>query len=240
MEIRYAVEATRPPTSFTLTIPASGDAELLLLQPLASASSPLGRFRGPLAAGRREDLRRFVQDHDLLDAAPGDGVTSEGSGSISLATPEGRITLGLASDVPAHNALRAKLDELVRALLKHPVGAFRTELRAESTADGLVPVVSLVHVGSEPLALVLVDENMVASLVVTVTSPTGVVRELVSKAEDIHAPPGITALSPGQKIDVWMGSVVEAGSHVSVRGTCWYPEGRARRAVALLAEGDLK
>jgi hypothetical protein len=248
MEIRYGVEAARPATSFALTIPPAGDAELLLLQPLASKPSPLGRFRGPIAPGTRAALERLVADHDLLDADQGEWATAEGSGSISLATPERRVLLGLASADPARNELRAKLDRVVDELTAHPVGAFRTELGAEPAPGGLVPILSLVHVGSEPLALVLVERDMVVSVVATVKPPNGPARELVLEPERVRElvaagklASGITQLSPGQHIDLPLGSAVEAGSHISVRGTCWYPgEGLSRRSVALLAEGDAR
>jgi len=248
MEIRYGVEAARPATHFALTVPPSGDAELLLLQPWASTPSPLGRFRGPIAADTRAELERFVRDHDLLDADPGETATAEGSGSISLATPERRVVLGLASADPALSELRSKLDRVVVELIAHPVGAFRTELAAEPTAGGLVPILSLVHVGIEPLELVLVERDMVVSLVATVKPPNGPGRELVLEPKNVRElvtagklASGITRLSPGRRIDLPLGSAVEPGSHVSVRGACWYPgEGLSRSSVALLAEGDLK
>jgi hypothetical protein len=174
-----------------LTIPPAGDAELLLLQPLASKPSPLGRFRGPIAPGTRAALERLVADHDLLDADQGEWATAEGSGSISLATPERRVLLGLASADPARNELRAKLDRVVDELTAHPVGAFRTELGAEPAPGGLVPILSLVHVGSEPLALVLVERDMVVSVVATVKPPNGPARELVLEPERVRDHPAL-------------------------------------------------
>jgi hypothetical protein len=142
LELRYRIDAARPATHFDLTIPPSGDAQLLLLQPLASKPSPLGRFRGPVTAGTRAELERFVREHELLDADPGETVTAEGSGSISVATPEGRVDLGLASNDPARSELRTKLDRVVLELVAHPVAAIRTELGAEQAPGGLVPVES--------------------------------------------------------------------------------------------------
>lgn len=248
LEIRYGIDAARPATKFTLIIPPSGDAELLLLQPLGPRPSPLGRFRGPLAAGKRAELERFVRDHDLLDADPGNSATAEGSGSISLATPERRVGLGLASGDPARNELREKLDRIVLELIAHPLAAVRTDLRAEQTPAGLVPVVSLVHVGSEPLELVLVERDLVVQLVATVKPPAGPARELVLAEKDVRGrvtagklASGIMRLSPGEHIDLPLSATVEPGSRVEVRGHCWYPgEGLSRLSLALHAKANVK
>jgi hypothetical protein len=99
LEISYQVDAVRPAASFSLTIPPSGDAELLLLEPPAATPAPRGRFRGPIAAAMRHELERQVRDNHLLDADPGESATAEGSGSISLASPDKRVQL--VSPAPA-------------------------------------------------------------------------------------------------------------------------------------------
>src|SRR5512143_1132150 len=63
LEIGYRISAARPRMDFALSIAPSGDAELVLLVPLAEARGPLGRFRGPISAETRGELERYVREH---------------------------------------------------------------------------------------------------------------------------------------------------------------------------------
>ncbi len=248
LEIGYQVDAVRPPASFSLTIPPSGDAELLLLEPPAATRAPRGRFRGPIAAAVRHELERQVRDNRLLDADPGESATAEGSGSISLATPDKRVHLGLASASPALNALRARLDAIVAELGDHPVAAVQAEVRGDRTRTGLALVVDLVHVGSEPLELVLVEGDMTASVVASVTSAGGSSREVVLGGAAMRAlvnagkvRAGITRLGPGERLALPLNAMVEPGAHVDARVSCWYPGvGKSRSSLVLQAAADIR
>jgi hypothetical protein len=93
----------------------------------------------------------------------------------------------------------------VAELSDHPVAAVQAEVRGERTATGLALVVDLVHVGSEPLGLVLVEGDMSASVVASVQSAGGSRREVVLAGAAMRAlvnagklRAGITRLGPGE------------------------------------------
>jgi hypothetical protein len=248
LSIRYAISAARPRTDFELVVPPAGDAVLLLSAALADPEKgPLGRFRGPIGAELRSKLERLVRERNLMDEPPGESATAEGSGSITLATAERRVTLGLASASEALNELRAALDPIVNELVHHPVAAVDVALRAERGQGGLEAVAELVHVGSEPLELVLLEGDMQASVVGTVRNPDGSTHQLALARTDLEAQAhaglfraGIDTLEPGGRIPMALPGTWPEGARVSVTVSCWLPgPGRARRSITLHTEVPL-
>jgi hypothetical protein len=248
LSIRYGISAARPRTDFELVVPPAGDAVLVLAAALSDPPhGPLGRFRGPIATELRSKLERLVRERQLMDEPPGENATAEGSGSITLATAERRVSLGLASASPALSELRAVLDSIVNELVHHPVAAVDVTLRAERGQGGLEAVAELVHVGSEPLELVMLEGDLVAGVVASVRGPDGRSHQVTLARTDLEAQAnaglfraGITTLEPGGLILLSLPGTWPEGARVSLMVSCWLPgPGRARRSITLHTEAEL-
>lgn len=160
LDLVYGIQAARPPTQLSLHIRPSGEAELTLgTSPLPVPTPVLGRFRATLRPSVWQRIEAHVADEDLLDADRGETATAEGSGSIVLTSGGRRAVLGLATNDAPVLELRRLLDETLPSLAAHAVAAVR--LRVEGRRDGtsLVSTIVLLHVGDEPLDLVLCDPD---------------------------------------------------------------------------------
>lgn len=253
LSIQYFVDAARPRTQLSLTVPKQGDAELFLGTPVSPTSAPvLGYFKVPLSGELRQKIKALVSDNDLLAGDRGTSATAEGSGWITLEASGRRAALGLATADAPVNALRAALDQVVTDAGKIPWRA--VELTVEGHRDGprWIPEVVLHHRGSEPATILLCDPSSQAFC----TSPT--VRTLQDKRElgswrlersDAVAlvragriPEGAFSLALGQEVRIAAAPVETTAPSPAMTATLglWFVgPGPARRSVELSAESPV-
>jgi hypothetical protein len=217
-DLRYWIDAARPPTSLVLHILPNGTAELYLgTSPLPVQTDVLGQFRAPVPADLLARIDRHVQEHNLADGDRGESATAEGSGAITLANGPRRSILGLASADDDIQTLRTMLDDVLASVAKHPFRGVRLAVTGSRDGTNLVPELSLEHVGSEPVAILLCEAApsvMCTSPVVTARAGAAEIgasrlegQALTALVKSGELPAGAFPLAPGRSVRLRMPAI---------------------------------
>jgi len=195
LDFAYGVDAVRPRTSFDLHIPASGDAELYLGEPIGAEADTLGFYGAPVAPETRAALAKLVQTGDLLSRSAGLQATAEGSGFLRITSGSVKSELSLVAPDEGVNALRSKLDQILVEVARHPLRALRMTLTATREGETLRPDITLTEVGTEPLSVLFFDPAD-PSLCLQATASAGARTSELSRG-DVAALVGTHALPSG-------------------------------------------
>lgn len=250
LDVAYGVDAARPRTSFDLHIPPSGDAELFI-GAMPDSADTVGHFRAPVAADKREALSRLVASKKLLSRSGGPSATAEGSGFLRIASGSDKAELSLVAADEGVTALRAKLDEILVEIARHPVRALRMTVGATGKGPSWHPEITLTQVGTEPFSVLFFDpENPVFCLRAEATAGAmGPAAELArtdvqNLVQGKALPAGVTSVPAGAVFHLPLTPVTAApgpdrgGAELSGSVTFWIPgPGLSRRAVKLEARG---
>lgn len=252
LELRYWIDAARPPTSLVLHILPDGTAELFLgTSPLPVQTDVLGQFRAPVPAELLARIDRHVQDHSLTERSGGETATAEGSGAIAIASGSRSAVLGLATADQDVGELRSLLDQVVAAVARHPFRAVRLALTGRRDGANLVPELALEHVGSEPVSIQLCglappgmcgDAEVVARAGATTIGTSRLDGQALSaEARDGAVPADAFALGPGRPVRLSLPAITVPGNvtsplQLTARLNLWFAgPGPSRRSAVLEA-----
>ena len=267
-EIQYNASGGQPPVAMTLHIAASGQAELYLGSSWSvpqAGSDKIGYFGGPVDDAAWSQLNAYLNDHDFLARSGGAASTSPGPTTRSLtlkqAGRETSLVIGDTSNDPELATATTMLDEIIIALTDQPLRAVQAGLAVAPVSAGLEPTLTLTHLGSEPLPILLFDPadpnqylRVELAFVSVISMPSGltmrqplggvkVPREAIAALVEAGAiPGGVTDLAGGQAYQLVLDPLAQPkGQNVTLNATLtfWLPGAGAERRVVYLQPPSL-
>jgi hypothetical protein len=244
-----------------LHITATGQADLYLGSSWSvpqAGSDKVGFFGGPVDDVVLARLNAYLSQHNFLNRSGGAAATSPGPTTRSLTLKQNgqatTLTIGDTANDPDLATVTTMLDELIASLIAQPIRAVQVELAAAPVGAGLEPTITISHIGTEPLPLLLFepgDPNQYLRIELAfesvITLPSGlsmrqplggvtVPRDTIAALVDVGTlPGGVTELAAGQSYDLTLDPLTQpAGQNVNLTATLtfWLPgTGSERRVV---------